>query len=153
PSSPAPAPPSPPPAPAATTPIARMVQAGWNLAQLERLGRMTGRMLIPTRTNSIYIDDDAQLIGVQLQGGQAVRFRVRRQDGSEVTLQNISPTGASLDAPQRIAELQSIAIESAIDTAVTTSLTLQLNLFGTLTTIDVPIQIQARRASVGLQEC
>ncbi len=133
--------------------IGRLTQAGWQLAQIERLGRLTGRLLIPTRTNTVHLSDDALLIGVSLRSGRATRFSLIRQDGVQIATRDTTATGTTLAAPLAIGQLQTISLEHATKSRLATSLTLQLSLHGTLTTLDVPIELAPGGAESGLQEC
>jgi hypothetical protein len=133
--------------------IVRLAQAGWQLDQIERLGRLTGRLLIPTSTNTIYLSDDALVVGVALRSGRATRFSAIRQDGVQVALKDVTAVGANFVAPIAVPQLQSISLEHAGTSSLATALTLQLSLHGTLTTIDVPIELAAGGPESGLQEC
>lgn len=138
--------------PAPTTRIGRLVAAGWDAGQIQEIGRLMGRLLLPTRTNCVYIPDEALLMGVSLRSGAATQFELKRGDGTLVATQ---PTGAgvSLTTPVTISELRSIALESAVVRQVRTAITLQLSLFGTMKTLDVPIQLAAGGVGSGLQLC
>jgi hypothetical protein len=138
---------------ALSSPIARMAAAGWDLAQLNRLRGAMGRFLLPTRTNSIYVSDDALVTGFTLKSGNALGFDVTRHDGSDVTLQQPSPTSASFAAPISIRELASIAIRNASITGLTTGLTLHLNISGTAMPLDVPILLPAGGPLSAFHEC
>jgi len=152
-------------APAATAPakatlfrppasrLAQLTAAGWNLGQLDRLGRASGRLLLASRTNAVYLSDEALLIGIELRAGQAARFVVRRQDGSVVAAQETTTDGVTFVAPVPLMEMQSIAVQNASEQAVSTALVLQLNLFGTITTLDVPVHLNRGGATSPLQEC
>lgn len=136
-----------------TTRIGRMAAAGWDFTQLEKLGRLSGRLLLPTRTNSVYISDDALLVGVSLRAGAATQFQLKRLDGTLIATQDESSGGVSLIAPVAISEMKSISIANAAASELTTSLILQLSLFGTITTLDVPIDLPAGGTISGLREC
>jgi hypothetical protein len=150
-------PPAPPPAAQpyiapSSSRITRLAQAGWQLDQIERLGRLTGRLLIPTRTNTVYLSDDALLVGVSLRSGRAARFSLLRQDGIQIATTDASATGVTLAAPLAIPQLLSISLQHAATTALSTQLTLQLSLHGTLTTLDVPVELAPGGLESGLQE-
>ena len=121
--------------------------------RFERLGRLSGRLLVPSRTSATYLSDDALLLGVSLRGGQALRFSVERRDGIALALSDVTGTSAAITAPVAITEVASIAVEPAGTQAISTSLTLQLSLFGTVAALDVPIDLAAGGPESGLQEC
>ena len=85
--------------------------------------------------------------------GTASQFQLRRLDGSLVATQSEETGGVSLTAPVAISEMKSISLQNAAAGQFTTSLTLQLNLFGTVTTLDVPINLRAGGPESDLQEC
>ncbi len=133
--------------------IIRLAQAGWQLDQLDRIGQMAGRLIVPTRTNTTYLSDDALLLGVALRSGQASGFAVERRDGTSVALADITSTRASTTAPTAITEVASISVVHAGTARLATSLTLHLSLFGTVVTLDVPIELAAGGSGSGWQEC
>ncbi len=135
---------------APVTRLGRFSAAGWDLSQLDRLARLSGRLFLPSRTHRVNVSDDAMLLGVSLRQGQATRFVVLRQDGSSVTLKDVTAARADVDAPLPLGQLHSISMQASGTTSVTTSLTLQLSLFGALETLDVPIALPG--ASAGLVE-
>jgi hypothetical protein len=137
---------------AALSPMQRMASAGWNVAQIERLRSLTGRLLLPRQTNSLYVSDDALVTGFTLNDGDAAAFRVERQDGSAVGLKPPAGGSVNFNAPLPIRELASIAIKNAQSASVTTTLTLHLNLFGTVTPLDVPIFLPRGGALSALHE-
>jgi hypothetical protein len=136
-----------------TSRIAQLKAAGWNLQQLERLGRLGGRLLLPTRTNAVYVPEEALVIGFSLRAGQAGGFLVRRLDGRVVELQDVAATGAGFVAPVPVTELRSLSVENLETKPRPTALVLQLSVFGTLETLDVPVHLDGGGEFSGLQEC
>ena len=57
---------------------------GWNLEQLQTLGFASGRVLGRPGMDTVFVSDDALLLGFVLRDGTAVRFSVRKRDGSEL---------------------------------------------------------------------
>ena len=137
---------------ASSSRIVRLAQAGWQLDQIERLGRLAGRVIVPTRLNTAYLTDDALLLGVGLRAGQATGFGIKRRDGTSVPLSDVTATSAAAVAPVAVTEVASISVGFAGAHALTTSLTLQLSLFGTVETLDVPIEL-APGGGFGWQDC
>lgn len=133
--------------------IIHFAQAGWQLDQIDRLGQMAGRLTVPARVNTAYLSDDALLLGVALRSGKASAFAVERRDGTNVSLVDVISTRASLAAPTAITEVASISIVHDGTTPLATSLTLHLSLFGTVATLDVPIELAAGGAGSDWQEC
>ena len=131
----------------------RLEKAGWNVEQIAQLGQVAGRLRVSPRTRSISVSDAAVVVGVALRRGRALRFSVRRRDGSEVAHYATAGTDVTLAAGVAITELHSIAIQHDGDSHLTTVLTLRLTLFGSITTLDVPIQLAPGGPSSPLQEC
>lgn len=144
---------------APSTRIGRMIAAGWDVAQIDEIGRLMGRLLVPTQTNCTYIPEDALLIGVSLRSGTATHFDVRRRDGTVVLVQpnageqSNTTDGVSLVSPAEISELTTIALESAVTRSVRTALTLQLSISGAVRTLDIPIELAPGGPRSGLQLC
>ena len=64
--------------------MAVLAVKGWNIEQLNAIGWATGRVLAQSGSDSVFVSDDALLMGFTLRDGQAARFSVRRRDGGEV---------------------------------------------------------------------
>jgi len=133
--------------------IAGLAAAGWNLSQLARLGRAGGRLLLASRTNAVYVPDDALVIGFSLREGQGKQFVVRRTDGTVVAQSGTTTATVDFTGAIPIADLDSISIQNAETASRTTALVLHMSLFGTLTTLDVPIHLSGGGASAPLEEC
>jgi hypothetical protein len=103
-------------------------------------------VLAQVGSDSVFVSDDALLMGFVLRDGQAARFSVRRRDGGEVAVEHASATAIAFRDPVPIAELQSIAIQTAGDRDLRTALVLQLNVLGTAFPLDVPVALRPTSA-------
>ena len=130
--------------------IGRMVAAGWDATQVQRIGLLAGRLMLPRQTNCVYVPDHALLIGVSLRADAAARFEVKTSDGTLIETRPAG-TGISLATPVAVGELRAIAVEQAGTKELATALTLQLSLAGTVTTLAVPIDLAPGGAGSGLQ--
>ena len=117
---------------------------GWNLEQLQTLGFASGRVLGRPGMDTVFVSDDALLLGFVLRDGGAVRFSVRKRDGSELAVLDSSATGFSLREPTALKDLSVIAIQNAGDRDLKTVLVLQLSVSGTAMPLDVPIALLPR---------
>jgi hypothetical protein len=148
PASPAPTPPAAAVAPAAEpwVPLSSapaILQAkGWNLEQLQTLGFASGRVLGRPGMDTVFVSDDAVLLGFVLRDGGAVHFSVRKRDGSELAALDSSATGFSLREPTALKDLSVIAIQNAGDRDLKTVLVLQVSVSGTAMPLDVPIALR-----------
>ncbi len=104
----------------------------WSIEQLNRIGWITGRMLMQAGSDSVFVSDDILVIGFSLRDAPASRFVVRLHNGQEVVPAATTPTDAIFGAPVAITELESIAVQFADPQDASTSLVLQLNLLGTV---------------------
>jgi hypothetical protein len=152
----APEPPPPPtPSPAdydrapVNSPAAVLAAKGWNIDQLNAIGWATGRVLMRPDSDSVFISDDALVLGFTLRDGQASRFSVRQRDGSELVAEHSSATAFAFANPVPITDLQSISIHMMSEHELRTSLVLQLNVLGTVIPLDVPVAV---RPITALQE-
>jgi hypothetical protein len=125
-----------------TTPVAVLAVKGWNIEQLNAIGWATGRVLGQAGSDSVFVSDDALLMGFTLRDGQAARFSVRRRDGGEVAAEHASASAVAFRDPVPIAELQAIAIQTTGDRDLRTALVLQLNVAGTAFPLDVPVALR-----------
>ena len=144
-----PAPPAPPPttnyqhAPV-NAPVALLALKGWNIEQLNRVGWATGRVLMQAGSDSVFVSDDALVVGFSLREGQATRFVVRLHSGQEVAPVAATGTTFTFGAPLAITDLESIAVQPVpqqVPPESRATLVLQLNLFGTVMPLDVPIAL------------
>lgn len=126
----------------ANAPAALLAVKGWDLDQLNRIGWATGRPLAQPGSDSVYISDDALVIGLSLREGQAARFVVRLRDGRTVEPATASATDVAFATPVAIAEIDSIAVQYAGETVLRTSLVLQLMLSGTVMPLSVPVALR-----------
>jgi hypothetical protein len=101
----------------------------------------------------VYIPDDAILTGVTLRSGSATRYELKRTDGILIPTAPGANGGAVLTDPTAITELRSIALENGWGWPVRTAVTLQLSLYGTVKTLDVPIALAAGGLGSGVQPC
>jgi hypothetical protein len=106
-------------------------------------------VLAQSGSDSVFVSDDALLMGFTLRDGQAARFSIRRRDGAEVPVEHASASAVAFRDPVPIAELQAIAIQTTGDRDLRTALVLQLNVVGTVFPLDVPV---ALRPMSGLQD-
>ncbi len=125
---------------------------GWNLEQLHTLGFASGRVLGRPGMDTVFVSDDALLMGLVLRDGSALRFSVRKRDGSELAALDSSATGFSLREPTALKDLSAIAIQHAGTSEIRTLLVLQLSVAGTAMPLDVPIALKAGGASSALQD-
>jgi hypothetical protein len=125
---------------------------GWNLEQLQTLGFASGRVLGRPGMDTVFVSDDALLLGFVLRDGQALRFSVRKRDGSELAPLDSSATGFSLREPAALKDLSVIAIQNAGDRDIKTVLVLQLSVSGTAMPLDVPIALKAGGPASALQD-
>jgi hypothetical protein len=129
-----------------TSPLAVLAVKGWNIEQLTAIGWATGRVLAQARSDSVFVSDDALLMGFTLRDGQAARFAVRRRDGGEVAVEHASASAVAFRDPVPIGELQAIAIQTTGDRDLRTALVLQLNVLGTAFPLDVPVALRPMSA-------
>lgn len=151
-----PAPPTPPAAPPPATPPTQpavppitanapatlLALKGWNLEQLNRIGWATGRVLMQAGSDSVFVSDDAVVVGFSLREGQAARFVVRLHTGEEITPSAATATAFSFAVPLPITTLESIAVQFTAQQDLSTALILHLNMFGTVMPLDVPIVLK-----------
>ena len=120
-------------------PAALLAIKGWDIEQLNRIGWTTGRVSIQAGSDSVFVSDDALLVGCSLRAGQASRFVVRLRTGQEVTPAAATGTAVTFAAPIALPDVDAIAVQFAGPQDLRTSLVLQLNLLGTVMPLDVPI--------------
>lgn len=84
-----------------TTPVAVLAVKGWNIEQLNAIGWATGRVLGQAGSDSVFVSDDALLMGFTLRDGQAARFSVRRRDGGEVAVEHASASAVAFRIQSR----------------------------------------------------
>jgi hypothetical protein len=130
----------------ATKTAAVLAVKGWNLEQISAIGWATGRILVQDGSDSVFVSDDALLLGFTLREGQAARFAVRRRDGAEVAVEHQSASAVAFRDPVPIAEIEAIAIQTTGDRDLRTALVLQLNVAGTVLPLDVPIALRPTSA-------
>lgn len=123
-------------------PAALLAAKGWDIEQLNRAGWATGRVLMQAGSDSAFVSDDTLVVGCSLRAGQAGRFVVRLHTGQEVVPAAATETSFTFAAPTAITEIESIAVQFAGPQDVATALVLQLNLFGTVMPLDVPIVLK-----------
>jgi len=123
-------------------PAALLAIKGWDIEQLNRIGWASGRVLMQAGSDSVFVSDDALLVGFSLRDGQASRFVVRLHNGQEVSPAATTGTAFSFSAPVAITDIESIAVQFTGLQDLPTSLTLQLNLLGTVMPLDVPIVLK-----------
>ena len=128
------------------TPVAVLAAKGWDIEQLNAIGWATGRVLVRGGSDSVFLSDDALMLGLTLKDGQAARFAVRRRDGAAVPVERSSATALVFRDPMPITELRSIAIQTTGDHELKTSLVLQLNVLGTVFPLDVPVALRPMSA-------
>jgi hypothetical protein len=126
----------------ANAPAALLALKGWDLDQLNRIGWTTGRVLMQAGSDSVFVSDDALLVGFSLREGQAARFVVRLHNGSEITPAAATPNTFTFSEPASIAEVESIAVQFTGTAELRTSLVLQLNILGTIMPLDVPVVLR-----------
>src|SRR5215813_5694121 len=124
------------------SPVALLALKGWDIDQLNRVGWATGRILMQAGSDSVFVSDDALLIGFSLREGQSGRFVVRLHTGQEVVPAAVTDMTCTFSAPIAITELESIAVQYTGTQDLHTALVLQLNLFGTVMPLDVPIVLR-----------
>ena len=125
-----------------TTPVAVLAVKGWNIDQLNAIGWATGRVLAQGGSDSVFVSDDALVMGFTLRDGQAARFSVRRRDGGEAAVEHASASAVAFRDPIPVGELQAIAIQTTGDRDLRTALVLQLNVLGTAFPLDVPVALR-----------
>jgi hypothetical protein len=126
----------------ANSPAALLTVKGWDLDQLNRIGWATGRPSAQPDSDSVFVSDDALVIGLSLREGQAARFVVRLRDGRTVEPASASATDVAFAVPVAIVELDSIAVQYAGESILRTSLVLQLMLSGTVLPLSVPVELR-----------
>jgi hypothetical protein len=126
----------------ANAPAALLALKGWNLDQLNSIGWTSGRVLMRAGSDSVFVSDDALVVGFSLREGQAGRFVVRLHNGSEITPAAATPSAFTFSEPASIAEVESIAVQFAGTADLATSLILQLNILGTIMPLDVPVVLR-----------
>lgn len=84
---------------------------------------------------------DALVTSISLQPGQALAFEVLRIDGTLAALAETTPTSARPTAPEAVRELAAIGLRSAQVVPQRALLTLQFSLFGTVGSLDVPVDL------------
>jgi hypothetical protein len=126
----------------ANAPAALLALKGWDVEQLNRIGWATGRVLMQAGSDSVFVSDDALVIGLSLQDGRASRFVVRLHNGQEITPAATTETTFTFGAPISITEIESIAVQSATPQELRTSLVLQLNLLGTVMPLNIPVVLK-----------
>ncbi len=124
------------------SPITLLAHKGWDLEQVTRIGWSTGRVLVQPGSDSVFVSDDALLVGFSLREGQATRFVVRTHDGHEITPAAASGTDFAFTIPVALTELESIAVQYVGET-LSTALVLQLSLAGTVMPLNVPIVLRS----------
>ncbi len=123
-------------------PAALLAIKGWDFEQLNRIGWAAGRTLMHAGSDSVFVSDDALLVGFSLRNGQAARFVVRLRTGEEITPAVATETTFSFSAPVSITELESIGVQFVASQELRTSLVLQLDMLGTVMPLDVPILLK-----------
>jgi hypothetical protein len=155
---PPPSPPPPPPPPPAQPRVplssapAILQAKGWNLEQLQTLGFASGRVLGRPGMDTVFVSDDALLLGFVLRDGTAVRFSVRRRNGAELAALDTSNRGFSLREPTALKDLSVIAIQNAGTTDLKTVVVLQLSVSGTAMPLDVPVALRPGGPASALQD-
>ncbi len=124
---------------------ANVASAGWDMAQFDALQKfgvqvrfLRGLTGLEVRAS---LPADALVTGISLQPGQALTFELRRIDGTVAALAETTPTSARLAAPEAVRELAAIGLRGAQLVPQRALLTLQLSLFGTVGSIDVPVDL------------
>lgn len=123
-------------------PAALLAIKGWDLEQLNRIGWTTGRVLMQAGSDSVFVSDDALVVGLSLPEARAGSFVVRLHNGQQVTPAATTETSFSFNSPVSITELESIAVQFTGQHELKTSLVLQLNLLGTVMPLNVPILLK-----------
>jgi len=126
---------------------------GWDVDQLNRLGWSTGRVGVQAGSDSVFVSDDALVLGVALAEGQALKFQIRRRDSGDVPSQEQTPTAYLFRDPVPLADLLSLGVQNGAETALRTELVLHLNVAGTVMPLDVPIELRPGGATSRVQEC
>jgi hypothetical protein len=135
-----------------TSAAAILSEKGWNIDQLNAVGFASGRVMGRPGMDTVFVSDDALLMGFVLRDGQALRFSVRRRDGSELAPSDASASAFALGQPTALKDLATISIQSAGDRDLRTLLMLQLSVAGTAMPLDVPIALKAGGPSSALQD-
>lgn len=135
-----------------TSAAAVLAEKGWNIDQLNAVGFASGRVMGRPGMDTVFVSDDALLLGFVLRDGQALRFSVRRRDGVELAPLEASSTAFALREPLALKELASIAIQPAGERDLKTLLVLQLSVAGTAMPLDVPIALKAGGPAGALQD-
>ncbi len=135
-----------------TSAAAILAEKGWNIDQLNAVGFASGRVMGRPGMDTVFVSDDALLLGFALRDGQALRFSVRKRDGSEIAPSDGSASAFALGQPTALKDLASIAIQNAGDRDLRTLLVLQLSVAGTAMPLDVPIALKAGGPSSALQD-
>jgi hypothetical protein len=130
-------------------PASLLALKGWDIEQLNRIGWTTGRILMQQGSDSVFVSDDALVVGFALREAEAARFVVRLRTGQEAVAAAATSTTFTLAAPLAIGEIESIAVQFAGTQDRQAALALQLNLLGTVMPLDVPVTL--RPASVPLE--
>jgi len=124
---------------------ANVASAGWDVAQFAALQKFGVRPRFLQVAGGLEVSAslpaDSLVTGISLQPGQALAFEVLRIDGTLATLAETTPTSARLAAPEAVRELAAIGLRSAQLSPQRAVLTLQLSLFGTVGSIDVPVDL------------
>ena len=129
-----------------TTPVAVLAVKGWNIEQLNAIGWATGRVLAQGGSDSVFVSDDACVLGFTLRDGQAARFSSSGATAARWRRNTPRPTPSPSGDPVPIGELQAIAIQTTGDRDLRTALVLQLNVLGTAFPLDVPVALRPMSA-------
>ena len=121
---------------------ALLVTKGWDLDQLNRLGWATGRPMAQGDSDSVFIADDALLIGCSLREGQSSRFIVRLRNGQTVEPSHASVTDATFATPLAIKDIAAIGAQYTGTAPLPATLTLHLNIAGTVLPLSVPVVLR-----------
>lgn len=125
---------------------------GWNLAQLNLLGSLTGRTLLRQGSDSVFLPREARLLGVVVRDGQLTQIQLRSRTNTDLPADGTTPTSVVLASPVPVELLQTISVQNAQDRDVNTTLGLNLAVAGSVVTIDVPIRFRSKASSARLQE-
>jgi hypothetical protein len=125
---------------------------GWRLDQLNQLSYALGRGVVIQGSDSVFLPDDATVIGVSLTDGLAANFAVRRRDGSAVAAASSTNQAFVFQDPVPITALDAIAILGSGEADLRTSLVLSFNVLGTIMPLDVPILLRGSNSAHQAQD-
>jgi hypothetical protein len=136
------------PAGASTTLLANK---GFDIAQLSRLAAVGGRSPSRRGADSVFVAEQALLLGATLVGAQAAKLQALGRDGNILAAQGSGPSHLSLAAATPLGDLSALQAQpraGGSEQAATLRLQLQIN--GAVLPLDVPVRLPASGAVLNL---